>query len=467
MSMTRQRNSAACDACRARKVKCMVSDGQSKCSTCTELDIHCASVQPRKKRGPKNRYVQTLRNELDGRSGERSLSLEALAPFELIQQLVADWFGWIHPVAPILQQDQFMQRLTDSQASPDNVSTSFLLLVASIGAATVASLRRRRHLYTNVTVESCLDFADRLGVWSPNAAITVERSIAMYNFGSALHHEHGIDSPLSHRLITEAAMSVKYLIHQSIDTLSFMDAQILKRLYWLIYAGNCTSDMYGRQLLLLRQAHDQTNTFMPLEISDAQLLDHGDPSSSNRISSEHSYVPGLNALSRLFMVWQSSQATATQWMENLQAHIERTHRLVDNLPPELSWKGSHINGGFGFNVQTVNLKITQLHIRSNLLEQMNSIAKVEGLLITPHAIIEERHRVVDELLDILYHMPTEVFDANGYSIIPKIRDIGSALLDELRTGSHGRTLQASVNLDRLLARLENLDLRPATATPYF
>lgn len=98
---------------------------------------------------------------------------------------------------------------------------------------------------------------------------------------------------------------------------------------------------------------------------------------------------------------------------------------------------------------------------------MNIIAKTEGLTITLHAIIKERHRVVDELLDILYHMQTEVLVANGYSIIPKIRDIGSALLDQLRTGSHGRTLEASVNLDRLLAKLENLDLQPTTATPYF
>ncbi|XPS98739.1 hypothetical protein M3J09_007934 [Ascochyta lentis] len=465
--MTRQRSSAACDACRARKVKCLVPGGQSKCSTCIELDVQCTSVKPRKKRGPKNRYVQTLRDELDGRPQGRLLGLEDLAPTDILQQLIDDWFGWIHPVAPILHRGRFMEQLADLPASSENVSTSFLLLVASIGAATVASLRRRRHLYINVTVESCLDFAERLGVWSPSAVITVERSIAMYNFGSALHHEHGIDSPLSHRLITEAAMSVKFLIHQSIVTLSFIDAQVLKRLYWLIYAGHCTSDMYGRQLLFLRQVQDQTSALIPLEVSDTRLLSPDSPSPADRVCGESSYVPGLNALSRLFLVWQSSQAIPVQSMENLQAHIERAHRVVNDLPPELSWKGSAQNGDFGFDVQTVNLKITQLHIRSNLLEQMNKIAKTEGLLITPHAIIEERHRVVDELLDILYHMPTEVFDANGYSIIPKIRDIGSALLDELRTGSHGRTLQASVNLDRLLAKLENLDLRPASAVPYF
>lgn len=360
-----------------------------------------------------------------------------------------------------------MQKLAVCQWPLENISKSFLLLVASVCAATLASLRRRRQLYPNLTVESCLDFAERLGTWSPSATITVERSIAMYNFGSALHHEHGIDSPISHRLMTEAAMNVKFLIHQSIDTMSFMEAQMLKRLYWLIYAGHCTSDMYGRQLLFLRQANDQISTLIPLEIPDTQLMDQTEPSSPDHIGSEHSYVPGLNVLSRLFIVWQSSQATAAQSMENLQGHIERAHRIAEDLPPELSWKKDRINGDFGFDVQTVNLKITQLHIRANLLEQMNTLAKAEELLVTPHAIIEERHRVVDELLDVLYHMPTEVFDANGHSIIPKIRDIGSALLDELRTGSHGRTLQASVNLDRLLAKLENLDLRPANATPYF
>jgi hypothetical protein len=97
---------------------------------------------------------------------------------------------------------------------------------------------------------------------------------------------------------------------------------------------------------------------------------------------------------------------------------------------------------------------------------MNTLAKDQNMRVTPGAIIDERHRVVDELLDVLYNMPEEVFDANGYSIVPKIRDIGGALLDELRTGSQGTTLQASINLDKLLAKLESLDQRVAVQTPY-
>ena len=228
--------------------------------------IHCTSFKPRKKRGTKNRYVQALRDELDDQSHNGLQGLETLAPPVIIKQIIADWFGWIHPVAPIVHQDCFTQQLADMQATTENASASFLLLVVSVCAVTVASLRRRRHLYSKVTVESCLNFAKCLRVWSLSTAISVERSIAMYNFGSALHHEHGIDSPLSYPLVTQAAMSVKFLIHQSLDTLSFMDQEILKRLYWLIYAGQCTSDVYGRQLLFLSQSHYQTTSFIPTKI---------------------------------------------------------------------------------------------------------------------------------------------------------------------------------------------------------
>jgi hypothetical protein len=151
-------------------------------------------------------------------------------------------------------------------------------------------------------------------------------------------------------------------------------------------------------------------------------------------------------------------------MANLQEHIARAHQALNGLPPELT--GPNQTDYFGFNVQKVNLKVTQLHIRANLLEQMNTLAKQQGIPITPDAIISERHQVVEELLNVLYTMPEAVFDANGYSIVPKIRDIGSALLDELRTGPHGRTLQASISLEKLLAKLETLDLPITQSTPY-
>jgi hypothetical protein len=69
---------------------------------------------------------------------------------------------------------------------------------------------------------------------------------------------------------------------------------------------------------------------------------------------------------------------------------------------------------------------------------------------------------VEDLLEILSHMPRETLEANGHSLVPKIRDIGAALLDEVRMtdGSQLANEQARTDLRRLLEKLERLDFRP-------
>jgi hypothetical protein len=206
----------------------------------------------------------------------------------------------------------------------------------------------------------------------------------------------------------------------------------------------------------LHQVHEPFNTLLP----ETHPAGENIPTNEESGPSGYKYVPGLIALSRLFLVWQSSQAVRIQTLENLHEHITRVQQVLNDVPSELAWPAG-VDGinDFGFNVQKVNLKVTSLHIRSNLLEQMNTLAKDRKLLVTPEAILRERGLVVDELLDVLYAMPEVVFDANGYSIVSKIRDIGSAIIDELRTGSRDQTLHAAMNMDRLLVKLENLDQR--------
>lgn len=435
---------------------------------CLELDIDCTNDRPRKKRGPKNRYVQTLRAQLDGDClesvGSERCDLSLIAPPKVLEQIIDDWFTFIHPLAPVFLRAQINEKIQasfrDMQGAPD----SFLILVASICAATCASLPRRRHNHGAVTVESCLELTDRFNFWGTARSITLERALTVYNFTCALNGMHGLDAASAYRLTGESSVCVKYLIQHELHRMSFDDQQVLKRLYWLVFVAQCTGEMHGRRLLVLHHAHESPTALIPMVVSDDQLLEG--PVSTPADINTHSYISGLNALSRLFLIWQTSQAIGVQTIENLQEHISRAHQALTDLPPELVCSnGVSQSGNFGFDVQKVNLKVTQLHIRANLLEQMNSLAKDQGFLVTPDAIIEERHLVVEELLEVLYTMPEEVFDANGFSIIPKIRDIGSALLDELRTGQHGRRLHTRENLERLLAKLEHLDLWPMPHAP--
>jgi hypothetical protein len=403
-----------------------------------------------------------LRARLDGdvvvNRGPDQLDLNLIAPPQVLDLILDDWFNWIHPVAPILHRQIFMARIKGSQNGDVQESREFLVLVASVCAATYASLRKRWHHYGTVTVDSCLDLAERFGLWSASDSITLDKALSFYNFSSAVRYGHGLDSALAFRLTGESTVSVKYLMQQKLNQLPFIEQQIVRRLYWLNFAGQCTAEMHGRRLLVLHHAHEASSILFSMPVSDDELVRGPFSAPASTDSLDYSYISGLNALSRLFLLWQSSQAISTQTMENLQEHILRAHQAQNDLPPELNWADyANQAGYFGFNVQKVNLKVTQLHIRSNLLEQMNALARSQEYAITPDAIIYERHLVVEELLDVLYTMPEEVFDANGYSIVPKIRDIGSALLDELRTGEHGRTLQTSVALDRLLAKLENLE----------
>lgn len=78
----------------------------------------------------------------------------------------------------------------------------------------------------------------------------------------------------------------------------------------------------------------------------------------------------------------------------------------------------------------------------------------------------EHQSIVSDLLEVLYHLPLEILEANGYSLIPKIRDIGAAYLEGLQVDSEadGRVIgigyEAKGKLERLLRQLGVLDFRP-------
>lgn len=137
----------------------------------------------------------------------------------------------------------------------------------------------------------------------------------------------------------------------------------------------------------------------------------------------------------------------------LQHYQERIQQIVDNLPRELRWRGGLSRPSYvtqGHESQTVNLFVSSLHIRSNLLQK-----RAEH---TP-ATAAEHQRIIDDLLEILYHLPPPVFYANGLSLMPKVRDIGAAYLEEMEASSE-RTPEVQDRMARLSSKLSDLDCWP-------
>jgi hypothetical protein len=66
---------------------------------------------------------------------------------------------------------------------------------------------------------------------------TLEWCQAKYNLGATVGAEGGLDNPSAFRYMSEAVMGVKYLTYYDMPAFPLVSQQLLKRLYWLIFAG--------------------------------------------------------------------------------------------------------------------------------------------------------------------------------------------------------------------------------------
>jgi len=187
----------------------------------------------------------------------------------------------------------------------------------------------------------------------------------------------------------------------------------------------------------------------PLPLSDNQMEPpaveptwHGD---------DTSYIPGLNSLSDLFLIWQDMQQTPkdTNPQTTITRYLVKVQKVLDDLPPELRWRGGLSRPATvteGHDSQIANLFVTSLNIRSNILQKFGPTED------TP----KEHGKIIDDLLEILYHLPSTVFHANGSSLVPKIRDIGAAYLQHGGDGDDAENKHSSIALEAgrfgLLAR---------------
>ncbi|KAG4421307.1 hypothetical protein IFR04_005609 [Cadophora malorum] len=409
--------------------------------------------------------------------------LDQIAPFETIRRIIDDWFSLIHSVCPIHHRANFLKRLGNGNLDHD---PEFLAVVISLCCATVSSLPRKAAIdYPDVTVKRCFEIIQYHRLLDNYRSMSLQWCQAKYHLSTSFMTEESI---ISFRLLGEVTTGIKYLVNYELPNMSRLGAELAKRLHCLILCGLCTYSIYGRPNIGLISAQDNIQATKPLDMNDTEL----DPTNIDPSNLWHgdtvTYVPGLNYLTHLFYLWHSSQQTFPLSVPHIQQHMTYIQRALDTLPPELRWRGGLSRppgSNFGTDVQTANLYITQLHIRSSLLEQMYTLSKslptspaLDGRIASQSPnlhkdeIRKQRAEIVKDLLEILYHMSEETLEANGHSLVPKVRDIGSALLDEMRVGdsqlnsgeSDGSgafsSQEASLDLRRLLEKLERLDFRP-------
>lgn len=164
-------------------------------------------------------------------------SLSDFASADTIYGLLKEWFDKIHPIAPILLRRRFFRRLKNGEADSDPV---FCALVVSVCCARLATLPLDNQ--TSLSVPSCLEFIEKnklLAFDLGEVNYTPEWCIAMYNIGVAINatSSQGLSDVHGFHAVSQSSAATTYLLYYSLRSLSHIDQQLLKRLFWLLFAA--------------------------------------------------------------------------------------------------------------------------------------------------------------------------------------------------------------------------------------
>lgn len=161
--------------------------------------------------------------------------VDRLGPPLIIRQIIDDWFSLVHSVCPIFHRAIFINRLESGEAAHDGI---FAALVVSVCAATITSLKRKSSIdYGILTIERCFEVAEQIESQIGKQPYTLEWCQMKYHLGIAIAHAKSFDDADSFRQLAESANGVKYMTFYTMQNMSTVSQQLLKRLFWLLFVG--------------------------------------------------------------------------------------------------------------------------------------------------------------------------------------------------------------------------------------
>lgn len=164
----------ACDSCSIRKVKC--DESGPPCRACSNLDIPCTFERPSRRRGPPNRHAEMIKRrrlEADNGTGDymgssthaaealaalggsgalsvsqQAFSAESIAPRDIVQRLIQDFFTYIHPLAACPHEPMFMSAFHRREDANNKIFVA--MLAAMVGTVVATYPKRLRTHYRSI-----------------------------------------------------------------------------------------------------------------------------------------------------------------------------------------------------------------------------------------------------------------------------------------------------------------------------
>lgn len=184
-----------------------------------------------------------------------------------------------------------------------------------------------------------------------------------------------------------------------------------------------------------------------------------------RATSPEASSPGLGRHhQRLDMVHRMFR-TLNRVIEALPKELGLPTATSDDGPPKMDGRSAS-----QFGIMRANIHITSLYLQSNILETFQSSLRADASQSDDEdtrvssQIFRFRQSIARELLNIIEYCPLETLEPNGASMVIKIREIASSLLEHDNAEDGGGDLNGA-DVKRFIDILTGLDWGARTGEP--
>ncbi|KAL8950094.1 MAG: hypothetical protein Q9222_003858, partial [Ikaeria aurantiellina] len=378
----------ACDACSKRKVKC--DEQGPPCKACATLSIPCTFARPSRRRGPRNRHADAIKDQLlnptvhhHNGSGPASptyaaqtlaslaqqpvLSADSICPPPLLERFVDDYFKYVHPLVPVPHEPSFRAALA---AREDLNNSNFLALLASMIGCLVASFPRRprQHIQdlrmeglfpnSNALIERCRRTAiEARGLTYLDRQQTVDDAIIAYLQGLIGAYSFNWDAC---RLYMGQCVTISRVVGLHRRGGPGLEAgegqggdvilqELYKRMFWITFSTVSSLQQLGvsaRELSIPPPTASEPYPELPMEIDDAYITHQG---THPMPDGEVPRLAGFNANMKIYQACTGISAMDLAYDNNelfdwnrqkltLRQSLSSVGEVLSNVPSELSYQ---------------------------------------------------------------------------------------------------------------------------------
>ncbi|KAF2102310.1 hypothetical protein NA57DRAFT_73740 [Rhizodiscina lignyota] len=338
----------ACDSCSIRKVKC--DEQGPPCRACANLDIPCTFDRPSRRRGPPNRHAEAIKRrrlEADEPSGPSSpsspthaaqalaalssvpttMSAESICSLDVVERMIADFFTYVHPLAPFPHETTFMQAF---RRRDDVHNRYFVALIAAMVGALVAAFPKRSRMQLRAAgkehmfrdhkslVDHCLRTCTtaRGPAYLDRDELNIYDAVTSYFIAQA--HASSNRAPQCRRYLAETLTIVRSLelpptdlqVQQQqgfdsegkpVSQIDFITQELARRIFWKTFVDVKIMQQLGEKCveLAFSFAPSSRETPLPLERDDVHIFNNSFESQTYGTMSE------LTGFTRIVNVYQS------------------------------------------------------------------------------------------------------------------------------------------------------------------